>query len=46
MRRMAIVLVASSLWTGTALAHQQGKKLHLAEVANALTARKGHWPGF
>ena len=32
MRKLAIVLVASGLWTGTALAHQQGKKLHLADA--------------
>lgn len=46
MRKMAIVLVASGLWTGTALAHQQGKKLHLADApadqrVEAITYCKG-----
>ena len=46
MRKMAIVLVASSLCTGTALAHQQGKKLHLADApadqrVEAITYCKG-----
>ena len=32
MRKVAIILVASGVLSGTALAHQQGKKLHLADA--------------
>ena len=32
MRKMIAVVVASMFATGTALAHQQGKKLHLADA--------------
>lgn len=32
LRKIGIVLVAGGLLTGTAFAHQQGKKLHLADA--------------
>ena len=46
MWKMAIVVVVSGLWMGTALAHQQGKKLHVSEApadqrVEAITYCKG-----
>ena len=32
MSKTAFMLVAAGLWTGSALAHQQGKRLHLADA--------------
>lgn len=48
MRKMVIVLVAGGLWAGPALAHQQGKKLHLADApadqrVEAITYCKGKY---
>ena len=46
MKKIAIVLVAGGLWAAPALAHQQGKKLHLADApadqrVEAITYCKG-----
>ncbi len=46
MKKMVIVLVAGGLWAAPALAHQQGKKLHLADApadqrVEAITYCKG-----
>ena len=32
MWKVAFILVAGGVWTGTAFAHQQGNKLHLADA--------------
>jgi len=46
MRKVAIIIVAGGVWAGTAFAHQQGKKLHLADAPSdqrveAITYCKG-----
>ena len=48
MKKIAIVLVAGGLWAAPALAHQQGKKLHLADApadqrVEAITYCKGKY---